>query len=87
MHRVLRTGGKALILDLRPDVPPEVVDEYTKSMHMNPINAFMTKWTFMHMLTKSAHPKDELREFASASSFGSCDIRDDGMGYALWLQK
>ena len=58
-----------------------------ETMGMNPINAFMTKWTFKHMLSKSAHPKAELNEFAARSSFDTSDIHEVGMGFEVWLRK
>jgi ubiquinone/menaquinone biosynthesis C-methylase UbiE len=87
MHRVLKPGGKALIIDLRPDVSRDVVNDYVKSIHMNLFNALMTRWTFQMMLKKTAYPKETLKEFAAQSSFGACNIVESAMGYEVWLQR
>jgi ubiquinone/menaquinone biosynthesis C-methylase UbiE len=87
MYRVLRKGGKALIIDLRPDVSNETVDTYVKTMDLNPLSGLMTKWAFQFMLKKSAHSKAQFKDFAAQSKFGACSIVEDAMGYEVWFEK
>jgi len=42
MHRVLKVGGKALIVDLRPDVSPEAIDTYVQNMDFHRLDALIT---------------------------------------------
>ena len=88
MFRVLKPGGKALIIDLRPDASIEVIDTYIREdMALTGINFQFTKWTFKHMLLKRAYTKDEITQFASRSKFKTCTIDDDGIGMNIYLEK
>src|SRR5262245_42630777 len=55
MHRVLAPGGKALILDLRPDASPEAIDAHVRGMRLGWLNAMITRWVFRHSLVKRAY--------------------------------
>ena len=87
MHRVLRPGGTALIYDLRPDVSGETISGYVRRAGLSRINALMTEWTFRHMLAKRAHSKKRLCEMAAETSFPSCQVREEAMGYEVVLKK
>ena len=87
MWRVLKPGGKALIVDLRRDVAPQVIDDYVRSLHMNPLNAWFTKLTFDTMLRKNAYTTAELKAFVAQTPFTQFEIRLDPMGFELWLTK
>ncbi|AMN40215.1 class I SAM-dependent methyltransferase [Rhodoplanes sp. Z2-YC6860] len=87
MHRVLRPGGSALIIDLRNDVPDETIDAAVDGMHLDRINAFLTRVTFKHMLRKRAYSRADFQGMAAATPFGHAEIIDDGIGFDVWLRK
>lgn len=88
MFRVLKPGGKALIIDLRPDVPLESIEKYIREeLALTGINYLMTKWTFKYMLLKRAYTKDEFRQLATQSKFKTCQINDDAVGMHVVLEK
>lgn len=87
MRRVLRPGGKALIIDLRRDAPKEAIDEYVDKMKMGAINSVVTKLTFRLMLLKRAHTRDEFNQFISESGFENFDIQEVAIGFEVWLFK
>jgi len=53
MHRVLKHGGKALIIDLRRDASREDIKTLVKSLELSWISTFITKWTFKLFLLKN----------------------------------
>jgi ubiquinone/menaquinone biosynthesis C-methylase UbiE len=87
MYRVLRPGGQALILDLRPDASPADIAAYIKGKRMGWLNALLTRWTFKHMLLKRAYSPEQFRQMAAQTPFRSCDIREDALGLEVLLTK
>jgi ubiquinone/menaquinone biosynthesis C-methylase UbiE len=88
MFRVLKPGGKALIIDLRPDASIEEIDTHVREdMALTGINFQLTKWAFKSMLLKRAYPKEEIKQFASQSKFKTCTIDEDGIGMNISLEK
>jgi len=86
MYRVLRSGGTAVIFDLRPDVPSKVIDEYVKNMQLGWMAALWTKLS-LKGLRKWAHSKSEFEAFIGATNFTNYEIQESSMGLAVWLMK
>jgi ubiquinone/menaquinone biosynthesis C-methylase UbiE len=80
MHRVLRPGGKAVILDLRRDAAPEDLDTCVDSMGLGPVDRLVTKWIFKHSLVKKAYSEAQFRQMASETPFERCEVRTDSIG-------
>jgi ubiquinone/menaquinone biosynthesis C-methylase UbiE len=87
MHRVLRPGGKALIIDLRPDASKEAIHAEVKKMGLGWFNALLTRLTFKHMLVKRAYSQERFREMASQTPFRTCEIEEEPIGLEVWLTK
>ena len=87
MHRVLKPGGEALVIDLRPDASPAAIDAYVKSKGMGWLNSLLTKWTIKHMLVKRAYSQEQFRQMAAQSPFRTCEIREDALGLEVSLRK
>ena len=87
MHRVLKPGGEALIIDLRGDVSPAEIDAHVNGMGLGRLDTFFIKFTFRHMLIKRAYLPDQFRSMAAASRFGSCAIQENSIGMEVSLVK
>jgi ubiquinone/menaquinone biosynthesis C-methylase UbiE len=87
MHRVLRPGGRALILDLRPDVAPAELNAYVNSLRLGWFNRLFVKWTFKHMLLKWAYSEEQFRQMAAQTPFRACDLKRDLIGLEVTLRK
>jgi ubiquinone/menaquinone biosynthesis C-methylase UbiE len=87
MHRVLKTGGRALIIDLRPDVSDAAIAAEVKKMRLSWFSAVLTKLTFKYMLRKRAYSREQLRHMASQTPFKTCEIREESIGYEVSLGK
>lgn len=87
IHRVLRAGGEAVISDLRKDASLDEIDTYVKQSGRSRIDAWMTKWTFRHVLVKRAYTKDDFIRMAEQSRFGTCQIMASGIGFEMRFTK
>jgi len=85
MHRVLKAGGTALIIDLRKDYSPRAVSEYFKNRGF--LTAAIIKLTFRTMLKSRAYSKESMMGLVAQSQFGQGEIRLDPIGFELWLRK
>ena len=87
MYRVLKPGGTAVIFDLRGDASPEDINKHVESMGLSPVNRWMTKLTFKHVLLKNAYRVDQIRQLVAQTKFGSADIRENEIGMEIRLEK
>jgi ubiquinone/menaquinone biosynthesis C-methylase UbiE len=87
MERVLRPGGKAVIMDLRRDASKKDIDEEVDRMHLSPLNRWVTRWTFHQMLLKSAYTKPEIEQFLSQTCFNKAQVKISGIGFEIWMEK
>ncbi|HEY6420359.1 MAG TPA: class I SAM-dependent methyltransferase [Candidatus Binataceae bacterium] len=87
MCRVLKTGAKALILDMRGDAPNEALDAEVAKLNLSAVNSFITKWTFRLMLVRRAYTRAEFVDFIRQTEFTSSDIRETPIGLEISLVK
>lgn len=87
MHRVLRPGGKALIVDLRKDVSINDIDAYVKDSGRNWFDSMMTRLTFRMFLIKRAYTIQDFHNMAQKSRFGACQIDASSIGLNVQFEK
>lgn len=87
MHRVLKPGGRALIIDLRRDVTPAAIRREVEGLKLGRLNTFMVRQTFRFMLIKRAYTKGEFRELIANSPFQSGDVKESLIGVEITLTK
>jgi ubiquinone/menaquinone biosynthesis C-methylase UbiE len=87
MYRVLKPGGTAVIADMRHDASAEEIAREVNGMGLHPLNRFFVKWTFDHMLLKSAYTMDQMKSMVAETPFDTCRMDVKGVGFMVWLQK
>jgi ubiquinone/menaquinone biosynthesis C-methylase UbiE len=87
IHRVLKPGGHASIVDLRKDASHGEIAEEVRQMRLSAFNAWITRLTFRFMLLKSAYTRDAIVQMANGSRFAGGNITLDGIGFELRLTK
>ena len=87
MYRVLKPGGIAVIADMRRDASAEDIEREVKGMGLDPLNRFFVKWTFDHMLLKSAYSINAIQAMVAKTPFENCQMEIQGVGFLAWLKK
>jgi len=87
VHRVLKPGGRASILDLRKEATREEIAPYVDEMKLSPVSALFTKLTFRFFLTKNAYTREAIERLAAQSRFGACEVVSRGIEFDLRLAK
>lgn len=87
MRRVLKPGGRAVLIDLRKDVDTRELDRYIHSLNAGALNAFVMKWTFRLMLVRRAYTREQFEQFIAQSGFAKSDIQANPVGYEITLSK
>ena len=86
MHRVLRTGGTAVIQDMSRDASHADIDEEVKGMELGRLSAFMTKAT-LERLRNRAYSPAQFQRLAAESPFHACEMTTAGIGLEARLKK
>lgn len=88
MFRVLKPGGKTLIIDLRRDITDEEIASCVKEMKLNSKwDSMLTFWAFKLMLRKRAYSIEQIEQLIAISKFKNNRIDKTFTGFELWLEK
>jgi ubiquinone/menaquinone biosynthesis C-methylase UbiE len=87
MYRVLKPGGKGLLIDLRRDATSEGVREMVDGMGLGLMNRVITRLTFRFMLLKRAYTKREFEHMLSETEFDRIKILEDHIGLEVTARR
>ena len=87
MHRVLKPGGTALIVDLRKDATAREIDAAVAEMGLGRFNAILTRLIFKHSLLKRAYSEEDFKRMVSQTPFATCEIKTASIGMEIVLRK
>jgi len=87
MCRVLRPGGRALLIDLSRDARPDDVSRAVDEMGLTTVNRLLTKMAFRTMLIRSAYTRAEFEQMLAETEFAQAEIVEEGMGFEISMRK
>ena len=87
MCRVLKPGGRALIIDLRKDASMEDINHHVEGMGLGAVNKVLTKLAFRTMLLKSAYTRQQFQHMLAQANFRSVDIQEADIGFEISMAK
>jgi len=87
MHRVLKQGGTALIIDMNRKATKEDIEYEVQKSDMKGFNRWFVKLSFKTFLKSGAYTKEEFEELITQTSFDKSEIKKIGMGFQVWLYK
>lgn len=87
MYRVLKSGGTALIIDMNRNVSNQQIEDFIQNTEVNGKDKLFMKLIFKHFLRNGAYNKDELINLISKTAFKQYDIKEEGIGFYIYLTK
>lgn len=87
MCRVLKPGGRGLIIDLKGDASPEEIRQQVDGMGLSRFNRILTKLAFKTMLLKRAYSRGQFEQMLAQTKFSKVEIAEDKMGLEVWMTK
>ena len=87
MYRVLKPGGRALIIDLRGDASAGEISRQVDDMGLTTVNRFLTKLAFRHFLLRRAYTKQQFEQMLAQTAFSRTNVTESGVGLGIWMTK
>ena len=87
MCRVLKPGGRALIIDMRRDASQASIRQAASEMQAGMFNRAIVYLTFRFMLLKRAYTKAEFEQMIRRTGFSSVEIQESLIGLEILLGK
>jgi ubiquinone/menaquinone biosynthesis C-methylase UbiE len=87
MHRVLRAGGKGVIIDLRRDASMAMISTYVDRLGVNVWNGLFMKFAFRFMLIRRAYTIQQFKDMLAKVSFSRTWIEANEVGLEAWFEK
>jgi ubiquinone/menaquinone biosynthesis C-methylase UbiE len=87
MARVLKTGGRGLIIDLDRDATPVSINQAVDAMGLSAFNRLLTKFIFRTSLIKSAYTKMQFQNMLMQAGFTTFDIEYAAIGFEISVTK
>jgi ubiquinone/menaquinone biosynthesis C-methylase UbiE len=86
MHRVLRSGGIAVIQDMSRDASHADIAQEVKQMELGRLSSFTTKAT-LEALRRRAYTPAQFERLTAESPFLACEMSAEGIGLTIRLRK
>lgn len=87
MHRVLKEGGTALIIDMNRGCTNEDIENEVKRAGMKGFDKHFVKFSFKTFLKQGAYTKEEFETLIKETPFKNYKIRKDGISLYVYLEK
>ena len=87
MCRVLKPGGKAVVIDLSRDASPAGVSRYVDGLRLSTINRMVTKLVFKCFLIKSAYTREQFQHMLAQANFSHVDFLEEELGFEITVTK
>jgi ubiquinone/menaquinone biosynthesis C-methylase UbiE len=87
IYRVLKSGGTSLIVDMSRNASNQQIEVYTENLGVKGIDRLFMKFILKYFLKNGAYTKDEFINLISKTAFKGYDIKEEGIGFYIYLRK
>lgn len=87
MHKVLKPSGTTLIIDMNRNASNRQIEEYIEELEANVRERLLMRLIFKYFLRNGAYTRDEFTELISKSQFNHHEIKEDKIGFYIYLRK
>jgi len=87
MCRVLKPGGRGLIIDLRGDASPALINSHVDRMGLSTFNRLMTRLAFRTMLLKSAYTREQFMQMLAQTEWRKVEIVEADIGLEISMER
>jgi len=87
MCRVLKPGGRALIIDLKHEASPDEIDRALDQMKLSRFNRVMNKLIFRHFLLKTAYTRAQFEHMLGQTNCKRFEIVESDLGFEISVTK
>jgi ubiquinone/menaquinone biosynthesis C-methylase UbiE len=87
MCRVLKPGGRGLLIDLKKDASMDAISREVDRMGLSAMNRILTKLAFRFFLLGTAYTRPQFEYMLAQANFRSTNIREEGIGFEISMTK
>jgi len=87
MHRVLKPGGMALIVDMNHDASKEDLKREVEKSGMRGFDKVFVEFSFKTFLKRSAYTKEDFEIMIKETPFNHFEIKHEGVSLFIYLTK
>jgi len=87
MCRVLKPGGRGLIIDLKGNASKEELGRAVDGMGLSTFNRILTRLAFKTMLLKRAYTRQQFEQMLSQTEFAKVEIAENDLGLEIAMKK
>jgi len=87
MYRVLKPGGKALVIDMNYNSTSEDIDTEVRKTGMKGFDKYFVQFAFKTFLKQGAYTKEDFEMFLQEMHFRNYNIKQEGISLYVYLYK
>ena len=87
MCRVLKPGGRGLIIDLKGNASKEELGRAVDGMGLSTFNRILTRLAFKTMLLKRAYTRQQFEQMLARTEFSKVEIAENDLGLEIAMGK